>query len=199
MLGCSTENSIVELLLSGKVMLLWLGMPCTSFSIARRNDGIGPGPLRSDSCPMGIPGLSKSDQRQVTLGNTMLMFSIRLIVICLALKIPFVLENPFSSRCWITPIMQQLLRVSVCKLLHLDFCCFGEPWKKPTGLLHAFLDLSEVEKICKGTGGFCSNTNKRHIALKGKAPDGRFMTLVAQPYPIKLVQQLSKIFSQQLL
>lgn len=198
-LGCSTENSIVELLLSGKVMLLWLGMPCTSFSIARRNDGIGPGPLRSDSCPMGIPGLSKSDQRQVALGNAMLMFSIRLIVICLALKIPFVLENPFSSRCWITPIMQQLLRVSVCKLLHLDFCCFGEPWKKPTGLLHAFLDLSEVEKICKGTGGFCSNTNKRHIALKGKAPDGRFMTLVAQPYPIKLVQQLSKIFSQQLL
>ena len=197
-LNPSTEECIIELLLSGCVKLLWLGMPCTSFSVARRDDGIGPGPLRSDSCPMGLPGLSKSDQRQVTLGNAMLMFSIRLILICLALRIPFILENPYSSRCWITPIMQQVLRVAACKLIRLDFCCFGEPWKKPTGLLHAFIDLSEVEKICKGTGHLCSNTNKKHVALKGKAPDGRFMTLVAQPYPIKLVQQLSNIFSEHL-
>ena len=32
---------------------MWLGIPCTTFSLARKDDGIGP----SDERPMGLEGL----------------------------------------------------------------------------------------------------------------------------------------------
>lgn len=44
------EQLVTSLLLNGSVCMLWLGMPCTTFSVARRYDGLGPGPLRSDRC-----------------------------------------------------------------------------------------------------------------------------------------------------
>ena len=43
------------MILGGKVRFCWLGMPCTSFTRARKNDGLGPGPIRSDEYVAGLP------------------------------------------------------------------------------------------------------------------------------------------------
>ena len=194
----SVERKIFKLIMERRVLLIWLGMPCTTFSIARRDDGLGPGPLRSDACPMGLSGLGAADRKKLETGNRLLLVTVRIIVACLMTKIPFVLENPHSSRCWITPLLQQLFNCHLCKYIQLDFCCFKESWKKPTGLLHAFVNLQSLARTCKGTRNICSESGKRHIALKGRAPDGRFLTLVAQPYPQALVQELTSLFAAQL-
>lgn len=198
LLDGAVEQRIFKLIIERRVLLIWLGMPCTTFSIARRDDGLGPGPLRSDSSPMGLPNLKAADRKKLEIGNRLLFVTIRIIVACLMVKIPFVLENPHSSRCWITPLLQRLLGLQVCQYIHLDFCCFKESWKKPTGLLHAFVNLQSLARTCKGTRNICSESGKRHIALKGRAPDGRFRTLIAQPYPQALVEELTSLFAVQL-
>lgn len=198
LLDGAVEQRIFKLIIERRVLLIWLGMPCTTFSIARRDDGLGPGPLRSDSSPMGLPNLKAADRKKLEIGNRLLFVTIRIIVACLMVKIPFVLENPHSSRCWITPLLQRLLGLQVCQYIHLDFFCFKESWKKPTGLLHAFVNLQSLARTCKGTRNICSESGKRHIALKGRAPDGRFRTLIAQPYPQALVEELTSLFAVQL-
>ena len=57
LLDVHVEHRIIHLLESGRVQFLWLGMPCTSFSVARKNDGVGPGPLRDDDNLFGFKSL----------------------------------------------------------------------------------------------------------------------------------------------
>ena len=58
------EYRILEMIFSGVTIFVWIGMPCTSFSIARKDDGLGPGPLRTDDHPMGLAGLNRRDQQK---------------------------------------------------------------------------------------------------------------------------------------
>ena len=101
-------------------------MPCTSFSQARKNDGIGPGPLRSYDFIWGLPGLSVADQSRVRTGNMLLQFSIRILELCEHLGIPYALENPYSSYAWHTPTIVKFIRQYQPFVEHLDFCQFGE-------------------------------------------------------------------------
>ena len=192
------EAELVSLLKQRRFSFVRLGMPCTTFSIARKNDGIGPPPLRSNSCPMGLSGLKAHDRRKLHKGNLLLYFTCRIMCLCELYKIPYVLENPWSSRCWQIPIMKQFLTGGRCKLVELHFCQFGERWRKPTGLLCYGIDLSSLGRCCKGSFTSCSATGKPHIPLHGRSQNGRFMTLIAQPYPFKLVNDLAAVVSQQL-
>ena len=63
---------IRNLMLSGRILLIWLGMPCATFSRARRNDGRGPGPLRDLDHVMGLLGLSYNDRLRETLYSSFL-------------------------------------------------------------------------------------------------------------------------------
>lgn len=192
------EKKIFDLLFNQKVQLVWLGMPCTTFSRARRWDGIGPPPLRDANYVMGIPWLRGRERAKLITGNNLYWFSMRILWACLRLRIPVVLENPETSLCWQTPILQVLQASGLMTANVLHFCQFGEAWKKPTTLLAAFVDLSSVCKQCQGTFQKCSHSGRRHIPLKGLAPDGRFMTLIAQPYPFQLVAHLADIFHSHL-
>ena len=49
------QHNILHWILGGKVRFCWLGIPCTSFTRARKNDGLGPGPIRSDEYVAGLP------------------------------------------------------------------------------------------------------------------------------------------------
>lgn len=192
------EDCIVSLLVQGRIRFVWLGMPCTTFSVARRHDGIGPPPLRSDACPMGLSNLCRRDQQKLNEGNQLLFFTGRILWYCYALRIPFVLENPWSSRCWQTPLLRSFSDLPHITLLELHFCQFNEKWKKPTALMVFGLDLDHVAKQCAGTNRICSATGKPHVALKGIGPDKRFMTLIAQPYPFQLVEAIADALQQQL-
>ena len=67
---------------SGVVLMVHFGTPCTTFSIARRDDG-GPPPLRSEQFLLGLSGLSELNAEKVRLGNLFLDITIDL-VLCVA-------------------------------------------------------------------------------------------------------------------
>ena len=194
-LSRKVQLEIINLIRHGFVALIWIGMPCTTFSRARKNDGLGPGPLRSDECPMGLPLLNCRDCKKVDEGNHLLAFSCRLIHEAQVKGIPWILENPNSSRAWLTPSLQQVIGQKFVETCVLDFCQFGTPWKKPTALLHERIDLSRVARTCKHAQYKCSRSGKAHVQLLGVDNHGIFMTLRAQPYPYELCEVLAQLIA----
>ena len=58
------------------------------------------------------------------------------------------IENPETSMAWEVPAMQKFISTTHAKECSLDFCMFGEPWKKPTKLVYNFLSLDALGKKC---------------------------------------------------
>lgn len=171
-------------------VLVWFGMPCQSWSRARKFDG-GPQPLRDDdACLWGRAGLGKSDQQKVQLGNQLLLCSISLISQLHSRGIAWALENPWSSRAWLTQQVHALQNQSNVFLQRLDYCQYHMPWKKATGIMFSGVDLHPVFRICSGTKGRCNSTGKHHLVLEGKDSDGKWLTHRAQPYPPQLCSEL---------
>lgn len=192
------EHSIVHFIRSGRVKFVWLGMPCTTFSRARRDDGLGPGPLRTDQYIWGLPDLCSSDRRKLQTGNALFLFTLRIVELCEQYHIPYVIENPFSSMAWDVPRMRRFIAKYNCAFCELDFCMYGEYWKKPTRLLYNFLDMSVLSRRCNSTTHICSRTSKPHTPLKGRHHSGKFWTLVAQPYPWDLAHGVASVLAKAL-
>eukprot|EP00434_Breviolum_minutum_P016854 symbB.v1.2.014869.t1/scaffold1098.1/size138148/1 len=138
-------------------------MPCTSFSQARKHDGVGPGPLRDYDHLWGLPALSRNDRQKVFTGNQLLRFTIRLLTLCERFGIPYALENPYSSYAWHMPPLARFIRKFQPYVVHLDFCQFGECWKKPTTVMGNFWNVPSIARRCSGTFGKCSATFAPHV------------------------------------
>ena len=109
-------------------------MPCAMWSRARKFDNLGPPPLRDDHDHLwGLPSLFKRDHAKVQEGNHLLQVAILLIHFCISKNIAWVLENPWTSRAWLTRPLQDLQAQAA--LLKVDYCQYGMPWRKATGLL----------------------------------------------------------------
>ena len=113
-----------QLLTSGRVRFLWLGMPCTTFSRARKNDGWGLHLCAAQNAYWGLPYLSGSDQRKLQLqqGNQLFLFTMSLIKLCMQLNIPFVLENPKTIMAWEMLPWLQHDNTGRIQYVDLDFC-----------------------------------------------------------------------------
>ena len=135
------------------------------------------------------------DQERVRVGNKLARFSFKIFDLCRRLGKPCILENPATSMLWVTPPAVRLLsRPDVCSEI-THFCQWGKPWRKATRLMHTNLDSRCADLLirkCHGRNGQCSRTGLPHQVLSGVSPDGRFWTLVAQPYPPMLCSQLAK-------
>ena len=80
----------IEALLKAKIVIcVLLGMPCQTWSRARRNDGRGPGPLRNDEEGLfGLASLNERDQAKVREGNALFNVTIALIRLCNKYGVP---------------------------------------------------------------------------------------------------------------
>ena len=182
-LDINIEHRLVHWLQSNRITFLWMGMPCTSFSRARKWDGVGPGPLRDYDNLYGFSWLSFSDKRKVEQGNQLLRVTLRLAQLCEHLHIPYAIENPYSSYVWYMPPMLKFITKHMPYIVSLDYCQFGEDWKKPTAILGNFWNVPAVERRCSGSFQSCSMTHRPHVPLSGVSSCGIFRTLLAQPYP----------------
>ena len=187
-----------NLIASHRVLLIWLGMPCTTFSRARRNDGRGPGPLRDSENVWGLAGLRPHDRHKLNEGNALFNFTLDIARLCYKYGIPLVIENPLTSIAWEVPSMQQFIQRPGVHICDLDFCQFGERWKKPTRLVYFALDLKLLCKTCQGSHHKCSQSKRPHIALIGRDSSGTWWTRRAQPYPFALVDAFAVLALQQL-
>jgi hypothetical protein len=174
-----------------------MGTPCTSFSMARRGPPPPargpPPPLRSRELPWGLPGLCEKDVERLRVGNLLARFTIRYALLCLEFKVPFMIENPLTSRLWVLPPMIKLLKQPGVQVVVVDFCQFGTRWRKSTKLVFGNVPEAALEDLklrrCGGRG-VCSRTGKPHLVLSGTAPNGKFWTLIAQPYPKLLCKMM---------
>ena len=173
------------------VLAVMLAPPYSSFSTARDRTCV----IRNEQYPWGLPEhlLPPADQQQVQNGNACFRAAIQIIKWLNALRIPWMLENPASSKCWLLPQLQKVEASSCCTVVFTDFCQFGTLWKKRTEFLCGNLDSQDVARIgrlCQGKG-ICSRTQKKHFQLSGSNHQGVPWTRVAQLYPAQLCKQLA--------
>ena len=137
----------VKFLIKEKLIIfIHFGTPCSSFSIARKNDG-GPPPLRDRQHLWGRHGLSEMDQKKLEMGNQFLRLTVELAQLCHARGIRWSVENPATSFLWLMPPMQALEALPGVRRFVLDMCRFGAPHKKPTALLSS-ADLQALALEC---------------------------------------------------
>ena len=166
-------EDIIDRICKGKIAYVHVGLPCQSWSRARRSDGSGPGPLRDDGqFLMGLPNLT-----------------VRILRACITHDVLWTLENPMTSRVWKTRAAKLLSKHAVFH--RADFCQYNQPWRKATYFLaHPRLTLSLQQ--CRGTKGLCSRTLQPHIVLQGVDANGTFLTKVAEPYPYSLANHIAR-------
>ena len=194
----SVQKEITDLIRSGVVRYVWLGTPCNSWSRARRNDGKGPGPLRDDDqFILGFSSCTPVDAEKIKIGNQLMYFSARIFRLCLQLQIPVILENPHTSRLWLAPPIKHLLTHRRVESGWTDFCQDHMPWRKRTKLMWCNISLRSALRQCHGRGT-CTCSGRPHVQLVG-TQGGKFLTLIAQPYPSLLCRRLGTAISNAVL
>ena len=173
------------------VLAAMLAPPCSSFSVARDRTCV----IRTKEHPWGLPKqfLSLVDQEKVRVGNNCFRAAIRIIRWLNEHSIPWILENPASSKCWYLPQLRKLENSPNCTVVISDFCQFGTLWRKRTKFLCGNLDTQDVARIgrlCQGRGT-CDRTGRPHFQLTGSNHKGVPWTRIAQPYPAQLCKQLA--------
>ena len=177
------------------IALVWCGTPCTTWSRARKHDG-GPPPLRDDGENLwGFSDLSMHDGNKIEQGNNLLFVTAKLCQLCDQLHVPWVIENPATSRIWLTSTLKEFFHTGAF-FVTTDFCAFGMPWRKSTGFLCSrFENLKHISKHCTSQHGRCTFTNRRHIILSGKDSSGMWLTKRAQPYPPQLCMMIADVLA----
>ena len=187
----STLQKIRREIKRGRVLACMLAPVCTSFSVARDRTKV----IRNRDYPWGIPDhlLSDKERESIITGNRCFQACFKIMRWLDEAKVPYILENPASSKAWFLPPMLQHMSSPHVNWVKRCFCQFGAPWKKPTAFLTGNLEFSELHrltKVCHGRGT-CTRTGKPHFLLTGSRSDGTPWTRVAQPYPRKLCVALA--------
>ena len=124
--------------------------------------------------------------------------SARVVFLCCLLLIPAVTKNPATSWLWRTRWIVSLRRRRDVGLATTDFCQWQSlPFRKSTGFLHVSSNLATVSaRRCLGAKqGLGLATGCPHQVLSGTdSKPGKFWTKVAEPYLIRLCNQLAVAF-----
>lgn len=187
----ATLQRIRKEIKGGKVIACMLAPVCTSFSVARDRTKV----IRNREYPWGIPAelLSEKEATSISIGNSCFRACLRILRWLDEYKIPYILENPATSKAWYLPPIVNHLKKPHVNFVTCHFCQYGTAWEKPTSFLCGHIhpsDLHRITKVCHGRG-ICSRSHKAHFQLSGSRNDGTPWTKVAEPYPAKLCRDLA--------
>ena len=90
------RRKLVAWMKAGVVQFVHFGTPCTSFSIARRNDG-GPPPVRDRDNLYGFEKLEGYEKDLVATGTKLMQITAELCQLCSQLNIEWSVENPSQA------------------------------------------------------------------------------------------------------
>ena len=190
----NVRRKLLHAIRSGRVIAIMAAPPCGTFSSARDRSGA----IRSRSFPWGLPDLPPHDAAKVADGNRCLRGLLSVIRCAHTRGLPWLWENPHSSKMWYVPEVAKLSahdRVETCVL---DQCMFGARWKKRTRFLAGNFnadDLCRLNCLCQG-GKVCERTGQPHIVLSGSAPGGTPWTRIAQSYPPRLYRVCARLLTE---
>lgn len=177
------------------VLGLMLAPPCASFSRERDRTGA----LRSRDRPWGLPNLPDADALRVAEGNACLRAALRAARTADKHRVPWILENPASSRMWDIMELCRIAEGGHVREVTADFCRFSTLWRKSTPFLLGNLDgisSGRLDQSCGGTRSTCGVTGKPHFQLSGTNKKGIPWTRVAQPYPKELCRSLAFMLTE---
>ena len=116
---------IIRLISCKAVIFVWLGTPCSTWSLARRGHAGRPGgPLRTLQHILGHPEALErpADREKIRSGNSTMRASAAIIRTCIAHGVACGLENPNNSRLFKAPAMATLCRKPGAVAHVCDFC-----------------------------------------------------------------------------
>ena len=200
-------------LADGRILALWFGTPCSTFSKARGH-GAGPRPLRSIQHIYGLPRseLRDSEFQQVREGTYFALKTCELAQAAHSRGTCFGIENPepwpgFVSL-YLLPEMQDLSRLPGVTCANFDQCRLGAETAKPTRLLSFGLDLSQWAWRCHHTpkswqytdwkGNACVKWGPHPPLVGRKREDGRPATAGAAAYPVEMNGRLASAIHESL-
>ena len=111
----------------GRVLACMLAPVCTSFSVARDRTKV----IRNRDYPWGIPFkyLSEKEQNSIVTGNKCFQACIKIMRWLDEAHVPYILENPSSSKAWYLPPILRHLKHPHVNFVKCCFCQFGTIWK----------------------------------------------------------------------
>lgn len=168
-----------------------LDPPCDSFSAARDRTKV----IRTRAQPWGVDEslLTENEKQKVTLGNSCFASCFNLIRVLNLYKVPWILANHVSSKCWQLPFLQHLEQQEHVVSIISDCCQYGTAWQKRQKFLCGNIapaDLHRIDRRCNNSG-ICSRSDRPHFRLTGKGPNNINWTTIAEPYPKQLCDGLA--------
>jgi hypothetical protein len=208
--GDLTKRATIErwlaLVATGRVLAIYAGPPCESWSAARYNalpdraTNTLPRPIRSDVEPWGITGITPAERRQVTAANALLEAALLFASAAARHGATMVLEHPRAPAwrtdaptIWNLPEVRELVSHPSSTLVHLDQCTAGARSQKPTTLLAINLpELARQIRAFEG-GGFCCHPGGHPTSLglvEHSAGRSSFATAPLKEYPVRLCRAM---------
>ena len=174
---------ILEPVELGIVSVMSFAPPCGTASRARdipmSGHNHGPSPLRSESCPWGLPDLSHSDKQRVELANCVYRTIYMLVMSMLQQGKSVIIENPIRSWLWELPPYKNLLALGL-----FDVCLQNCKYSIGTPSRPKWTRFRTNIPEFKLLGGPCKLKHE-HLPW-GIKTDGTFATADEAAYPIPL-------------
>ena len=160
----------------GRYDAAMVAAPCTSFTVARARTCI----IRTKAQPWGLADrslFSANDLASLENGNKIMKAVVKILNALTQALVPWILENPRSSRMWHLPEVDRLMRSKHAAFATGYFCQYGTRWRKRTGYLCMHCNPSTAESLlgrrCSGSKGMCSRSGERHMLLQGSGAGGK--------------------------
>jgi hypothetical protein len=142
---------------SGRVAVVTAAPPCGTASRAReipisaerRRRGVPqPKPLRSETYPEGLPGLTGLDAERVATANKLYAWIAGFLVRANALGVLIIVENPRNSLMWQTRYFKTLAQAPGILAVIFQACMHGGKRDKITKMLCNFAALTRIGIMC---------------------------------------------------
>ena len=150
-------------------------------------------PFRSRKHFHGLPWLNDIERRRVSDANLLVKRTIVMLYLLVSCNVPRTIENPATSQLWLVPYFRHSVNKQTYSRVCLDYCQYGEPWRKRTAFLcYNVCGADSLASLWEGRSGLCSASNALHIVLRGKCVGtGRDLTKKAGPYPSESCRALA--------
>ena len=164
---------VVGIISEGRVLLLHLAPPCSSFSVALNSAAASA--VRSIEFPSGLKELPQYKQDKVKLGNALADVMVTLASAQARVGRLVQFEQPRRSLMLSYPPVMSMMREFRLEAYQRDACVDGAPWRKPLLVITPTVKVG-LALSATGPGGH------EHIILRGPAMQGIPWTRVAAPY-----------------
>lgn len=176
-------------------LVLWVHLApvCGTASRARniRRFPGDPAPLRSDSFPEGLPGLSANDAERIRLANLLFAYSCKIFDLACTLGIVVTMENPLNSYFWRTVWVLNLFAKWPTYFGDFQVCMMGGSRDKWTRIA---ANIQDIEAMCVS----CDRSHEHEAWGFASDADGRrvWATSLESQYPKHMCNVLVSIVLQ---